>query len=295
MTDFTTALKTTAKAVNAQLEAVLPDAEGLERRLLSAMRYSTLAGGKRLRAFLVLASADLFEVDRRSALRVAAAIELVHTYSLVHDDLPAMDADDLRRGLPTAHIQFDEATAILSGDALLTLAFEILAEEETHVQASVRCELIRSLADAAGCRGMVAGQMIDVDFENAYVDIATITRLQQLKTGAIITLSCESGAILGQVRGSLRHALHAYGCDLGLAFQIVDDILDAEGDVIEMGKAAGKDEDAGKATFVSLMGIDSARVHARTLANQAKSHLEPFGDRVKILRDVADFVVERRS
>ena len=259
------------------------------------MRYSTLAGGKRLRAFLVLSSADLFEVDRRHALRVAAAVELVHTYSLVHDDLPAMDDDGLRRGLPTAHIEFDEATAILSGDALLTLAFEILAEEAAHARASVRCELIRSLAAAAGCRGMVAGQMIDLDFENAEVDVATITRLQQLKTGALIAFSCESGAILGQAHSSLRHALRAYAHDLGLAFQIVDDLLDAEGDAAELGKAAGKDEEAGKATFVSLMGVDRARMQARMLANQASSHLDPFGGRGEVLREVADFVVQRRS
>ena len=231
MTDFATALNSSAEAVNAQLKALLPATEGPEHRLLSAMRYSTLAGGKRLRTFLVLSSADLFEVDRRYALRVAAAVELMHTYSLVHDDLPAMDDDGLRRRLPTAHIEFDEATAILSGDALLTLAFEILAEEATHARASVRYELIRSLAAAAGCRGMVAGQMIDLDFENAEGDVATITRLQQLKTGALIAFSCESGAIFGQAHGSSRHALHAYAHDLGLVFQIVDDLLDAEGDV----------------------------------------------------------------
>ena len=198
--------------------------------------------------------------------------------------------------LPTAHIEFDEATAILSGDALLTLAFEILADEATHARASVRCELIRSLAAAAGCRGMVAGQMIDLDFENAEANVATITRLQQLKTGALIAFSCESGAILGQgPHGSSRHALHAYAHDMGLAFQIVDDLLDAEGDAAELEKAAGKDEEAGKATFVSLMGVDRARMQARMLANQASSHLDPFEGRGEVLRDVADFVIERRS
>ncbi len=295
MAGLATALDSAAEAVNSELAALLPSAEGPERRLLSAMRYSTLAGGKRLRAFLVLSTADLFEVDRRCALRVAAAVEFVHTYSLVHDDLPAMDDDDLRRGLPTAHVEFDEATAILSGDALLTLAFEVLAEEATHVRASVRCELVRALAAAAGCRGMVAGQMIDLDFENAEVDVAAITRLQRLKTGALIAFSCESGAILGQARGSLRRALQAYARDLGLAFQIADDLLDAEGDAAELGKAAGKDEEAGKATFVSLLGADRARGQARMLADRARSHLGPFGDRVDGLRDIADFVVERRS
>lgn len=295
MTDLATALNAAAETVDAELEALLPSAEGPESRLLSAMRYSALAGGKRLRAFLVLSSADLFEVDRRCALRVAAAVELVHTYSLVHDDLPAMDDGDLRRGLPTAHIEFDEATAILSGDALLTLAFEVLAEEATHALASVRCELVRSLAAATGCRGMVAGQMIDLDFENTETNVATITRLQQLKTGALIAFSCESGAILGQAHGHLRRALHAYAHDLGLAFQIVDDLLDAEGDAAELGKAVGADAEAGKATLVSLMGVDRARMQARMLADQASSHLDPLGDRVEILRAVADFVVRRRA
>ena len=295
MKDFEQVLSAAADAVNGELEILLPDAEGPERRLLSAMRYSTLAGGKRFRAFLVLSTADLFQVARGCALRVAAAVELVHTYSLVHDDLPAMDDDDLRRGKPTAHVEFDEATAILAGDALLTLAFEVLADEGTHARPSVRCELVRSLAHAAGCRGMVAGQMIDLDFEHAEADVAMITRLQQLKTGALIAFSCESGAILGQAHSSLRHALHAYAHDLGLAFQIVDDLLDAQGSTRELGKAAGKDATAGKATFVSLLGVERARTQARMLANQASTHLEPFGDNVDVLRQATNFVIERRS
>jgi farnesyl diphosphate synthase len=295
MTEFKQALSSAAEAVNAELEFLLPKVDGPEHRLLSAMRYSTLAGGKRLRAFLVLSTAELFEVDRRCALRVAAAVELLHTYSLVHDDLPAMDDDDLRRGMPTAHVEFDEATAILAGDALLTLAFEVVADEATHARPSVRCELVQSLAHAAGCRGMVAGQMIDLDFEHSEADVAMITRLQQLKTGALIAFSCESGAILGQARSSLRRALHAYAHDLGLAFQIVDDLLDAQGSTEELGKAAGKDEAAGKATFVSLLGVERARTQARMLADQAGTHLEPFGDRVDALRQAANFVIERRS
>ena len=295
MKDFEQVLSAAADAVNGELEILLPDVEGPERRLLSAMRYSSLAGGKRLRAFLVLSTADLFQVARGCALRVAAAVELVHTYSLVHDDLPAMDDDDLRRGKPTAHVEFDEATAILAGDALLTLAFEVLADEGTHARPSVRCELVRSLAHAAGCRGMVAGQMIDLDFEHAEADVAMITRLQQLKTGALIAFSCESGAILGQAHSSLRHALHAYAHDLGLAFQIVDDLLDAQGSTRELGKAAGKDAAAGKATFVSLLGVERARTQARMLANQASKHLEPFGDNVDVLRQATNFVIERRS
>ncbi|MBS38237.1 MAG: farnesyl-diphosphate synthase [Thiotrichales bacterium] len=295
MKQFEQALDSAVDSVNAELEKLLPAVEGPEQRLLSAMRYSTLAGGKRLRAFLVLSSADLFEVSQSCALRVAAAVELVHTYSLVHDDLPAMDDDDMRRGQPTAHVAYDEATAILAGDALLTLAFEVLADEATHSRPSVRCELIRSLAVAAGCRGMVAGQMIDLDFEHAEADVSMITRLQQLKTGALIAFACESGTILGQAHSTLRHALHAYAHDLGLAFQIIDDLLDAQGSEEELGKAAGKDEEAGKATFVSLLGIERAQTQARMLADQASAHLEPFGDRVGVLRDAAKFVIERRS
>ena len=295
MEQFEQVLGSAVDAVNAELKKLLPAVEGPEQRLLSAMRYSTLAGGKRLRAFLVLSSAELFEVSRRSALRVAAAVELVHTYSLVHDDLPAMDDDDVRRGQPTAHVAYNEATAILAGDALLTLAFEVLADEETHCEPSVRCELIRLLAVAAGCRGMVAGQMMDLDFEHAEADVSMIARLQQLKTGALIAFACESGAILGQGHSALRQALRAYAHDLGLAFQIIDDLLDAQGSEEELGKAAGKDEGAGKATFVSIMGIKRARAQARMLAEQASAHLETFGGRVDILRAVAKFVIERRS
>jgi len=294
MKQFEQLLGSAVEAVNTELENLLPAAEGPERRLLSAMRYSTLAGGKRFRAFLVLSSAELFEVSRSCALRVAAAVELVHTYSLVHDDLPAMDDDDLRRGQPTAHVAYNEATAILAGDALLTLAFEVLADEATHSRPSVRCELIRSLAVSAGCRGMVAGQMIDLDLEHAEADVSTITRLQQLKTGALIAFACESGAVLGQAHSTLRQALHAYAHDLGLAFQIIDDLLDAQGSEEELGKAAGKDEGAGKATFVSMLGIDRARTQARMLADQAGAHLEPFGDRVDVLRGATKFVIERR-
>ena len=284
-----------AETVSIELGDLLPEPDGPEHRLLSAMRYSTLAGGKRFRAFLVMSSADLFDVERKHAVRVAAAVELVHTYSLVHDDLPAMDDDALRRGQPTAHVAYDEATAILSGDALLTLAFEVLADDATHARPSVRSELVLSLAMAAGCRGMVAGQMIDLDSEHAKADVATITRLQQLKTGALIAFSCEAGAILGQAHSTMRHALHAYAHDLGLAFQIVDDLLDVQGSTEELGKAMGKDEEAGKATFVSLLGVDRARMQARMLAEQAGTHLDPFGDKASVLRDAAKFVIERRS
>ena len=293
--DFEQAMNAAAETVSIELGDLLPEPDGPEHRLLSAMRYSTLAGGKRFRAFLVMSSADLFDVERKHAVRVAAAVELVHTYSLVHDDLPAMDDDALRRGQPTAHVAYDEATAILSGDALLTLAFEVLADDATHARPSVRSELVLSLAMAAGCRGMVAGQMIDLDSEHVRADVATITRLQQLKTGALIAFSCEAGAILGQAHSTMRHALHAYAHDLGLAFQIIDDLLDVQGSTEELGKAMGKDEEAGKATFVSLLGVDRARMQARMLAEQAGTHLDPFGDKASVLRDAAKFVIERRS
>src|SRR6185369_10801386 len=231
--------------------------------------YSALAPGKRLRPLLVLAGARLFSVHRRSALQVAAAIEMVHAYSLVHDDLPAMDDSDLRRGRATAHKQFDEATAILAGDGLLTLAFEVLSHPETHPDGGVRAELVHALAVAGGAAGMVGGQMIDLSAENMTLDIGAITRLQRMKTGAIIAFSCEAGAILGHAGPQARHALNAYAHDLGLAFQIVDDLLDAEGTAESIGKPAGADAAAGKATFVSILGLERARDQARLLGEQA--------------------------
>ena len=245
---FPAALAQLAAEVEDELARLLPRPEGPELRLHQAMRYATLGGGKRLRAFLVTSAAALFGVGRRSALRVAAAVELVHTYSLVHDDLPAMDDDELRRGRAATHIEFDEASAILTGDALLTLAFEVLAEEETHSNPEVRSELIVELATAAGCRGMVAGQIIDLAAERTSVDVATLTRLHQLKTGALIAFACTAGAILGRAPAPLRQALHAYAHDLGLAYQIVDDLLDAEGDTSQLGKPVGSDAEIGRAS-----------------------------------------------
>ncbi len=284
-----------AEAVNGVLERIVPRSKGDEGRLSEAMRYSIMAGGKRLRPFLVLASSDLFDVPRTRALRVGAAIELVHTYSLVHDDLPAMDDDDLRRGQPTCHVMFDEATAILAGDALLTLAFGVLADKEIHPDPEVRCELIRTLAFSAGPQGMVGGQMIDLAAEQSEFDLRAIIRLQQLKTGALIGFCCEAGAILGQGLPAARHALHAYAHDLGLAFQIVDDLLDHEGSEEELGKAVGKDAAAGKATFVSVLGSERARTQADMLADQAVQHLDLFDEKADQLRDVARFVVTRNS
>jgi farnesyl diphosphate synthase len=289
------ALATAGQAVNAQLDRLLPKPIGPEARLFECMRYSAFAGGKRFRPFLVLSSAELFGVAKQASLRVAAAVEMVHTYSLMHDDLPCMDDDDLRRGQPTAHKKFDEATALLAGNALATLAFEILAGDDTHSDPSVRVELVRALAAAAGGHGMMGGQILDLSAERQHLDVAGITRLQQLKTGAMIAFSCEAGAILGKAPASLRQALRHYAHDLGLAFQMADDLLDHEGTAEEMGKAVGKDQGRGKATFVSLLGAEKARTQARLLAEQAARHLDLFDHKADVLRAAAIFVVERRS
>ncbi|MDO8608064.1 MAG: polyprenyl synthetase family protein [Phaeospirillum sp.] len=289
------ALTLTSQAVNAELDRLLPVSDGPDARVHEAMRYASLDGGKRLRPFLVMQSASLFNVAESAALRVACAIEMIHCYSLVHDDLPCMDNDDLRRGRPTCHKKFDESTALLAGDALLTKAFEILVNPATHVDPVVRCELVADLAHASGGQGMVGGQMIDLQAHTLDLDVAGITRLQQMKTGRLFSFSCEAGAVMGKAHGELRLALRNYAHDLGLAFQIADDILDIEGDAAEVGKAVRKDADAGKATFVSLLGIDRARSQADMLADQACRHLDPFGDKADLMRDVARYVVQRRS
>ncbi|MBI3452810.1 MAG: polyprenyl synthetase family protein [Rhodospirillales bacterium] len=281
--------------VERTLATLLPAHDGPEQRLYTAMRYATLNGGKRLRPFLALQSAGLFSVDRGCALRVAAAIEMVHCYSLVHDDLPAMDDDDLRRGRPTAHKAFGEATAILAGDALLTRAFEALAHPLTHGDAQVRAELVLALAVASGAEGMVGGQMIDLEAEKQPLDMTAITRLQRMKTGALIGFAVESGAILGKAPAALRQALAGFAHDLGLAFQIADDLLDAEGSSAEAGKKTGKDAARGKATFVSLMGVERARAQAGMLAEQAAKHLDLFEEKAELLRDVAGWVIDRRA
>ncbi|HYM31874.1 MAG TPA: farnesyl diphosphate synthase [Candidatus Cybelea sp.] len=295
MANFIEAQAEAAASVEALLEALLPRPAGAEARLFEAMRYAALGGGKRLRPLLVLAAADIFSVAHRSAERVAAAIELVHCYSLVHDDLPCMDDDDLRRGKPTVHKAFGEALAVLAGDALLTFAFEILAERSTHGDPEVRAELVRGLAMASGGHGMVGGQVIDLAAEHQVLDLGTITRLQQMKTGALITFACEAGAILGKAAEPSRNAIRKYAHDLGLAFQIVDDLLDVEGSVADAGKRVGKDSAAGKATLVSLLGVEHARTQAAMLARQAAMHLEPFGPRAELLRQIADFVITRRA
>ena len=289
------AMADNAKAVNEVLDELLEAGDGPEVRVVEAMRYSALNGGKRIRPFLVTASADLFNVDRPSALRAAAAIEMVHCYSLIHDDLPAMDDDDLRRGKAACHIEFDEATAILAGDALLTKAFEVLADDRTHGNSTVRAELILVLAKAAGDAGMVGGQMLDLVAKDHALNMPEITRLQRMKTGALIAVSCEAGAIMGRASEKAHHALHAYAHDIGLAFQIADDLLDVEGDEEEVGKKTGKDAAAGKATFVSLLGRERAREQAGLLADQAAMHLDLFEEKGKLLRDLAYFVVSRTA
>ncbi|MDX1580497.1 MAG: polyprenyl synthetase family protein [Alphaproteobacteria bacterium] len=282
-----------AAQVDAALEKVLPPVDGYEAQLLEAMRYATFAGGKRLRPFLVLASGQLYALPIETSTRIACALECVHTYSLVHDDLPCMDDDDLRRGKPTVHKTWDEATAVLAGDALLTLSFEILSDPQTHRDSHIRIDLINALAKAAGAHGMVGGQMIDLLSETTKLDMGTVTRLQQMKTGALIRFATESGAIAGGATQTERLALQAYAHDLGLAYQIVDDLLDIDGDAEEMGKATGKD--GAKQTLVSLMGVERARMQAEMLAEQAVAHLEPFSEQAELLRLLPEFVINRRS
>ena len=294
-TDLATRVTETADRVTVALDQLLPRVQGPESRLMSAMRYAALGGGKRMRPFLVLETGRLFGVDERALLRAAAAVECIHTYSLVHDDLPCMDDDDLRRGRPTVHRAYDEATAVLAGDALLTLAFEILADPATHQDPAIRAHLISRLAAASGARGMVGGQMMDMIGQELGDDIAAVTRLQRLKTGALISVSVEIGGLLGRAADDSMSALANYAHDLGLLFQITDDILDVEGDEEEAGKAVGKDADRGKATFVSLLGLDGAKDRVRYLATQARNHLGGFGARAIYLSQLVDMIAERRA
>jgi farnesyl diphosphate synthase len=266
-----------------------------EETVLEAMRYSALSGGKRLRPFLTVCSASLFGVSLESAIEAACAIEFIHTYSLIHDDLPAMDNDELRRGKPTCHIAFGEAAAILAGDGLLTYAFQILASLNVHADPAVRCELIAALAQASGCWGMVGGQMMDLEAENKTLSIDEIIRLQRMKTGELFAVSCEAGGILGKAPGMMRKLLRAYAHDMGLAFQITDDLLDVLGTRTETGKGVRKDKIAGKATMVSVMGVDRAREHAQILITQAISHLDVFDKKADNLRTLAQFVISRKA
>ncbi len=292
---FAATLSECATAVNATLDRLLPAVATPEGRVVEAMRYAALDGGKRLRPFLVVAAADLFNVPRERALRAGAAVEMVHCYSLVHDDLPAMDDDDLRRGRPTVHKAFDEATAILAGDGLLTQAFEVLADPATHPDGAVRAALVTELAKGSGAAGMVGGQMIDLQAPNLNLDDAGLIRLQSLKTGALIACSCRLGAVLAGAPDSARDALGAYGQAIGFAFQIADDVLDVESSAQVAGKATGKDAAAGKATFVSRLGLEGAIAEARRLVEQAIGQIEIFGPAAEPLRQAAVFVIGRKT
>ena len=287
-------LKQAADRTNAALDALLPRAQGSEARLMEAMRYAALGGGKRLRPFFTLEAGALLETDESALLRAAAAIECVHTYSLVHDDLPCMDDDDLRRGRPTVHRQFDEATALLAGDALLTLAFEILADPATHPDPQMRCLLIAGLAKAAGAAGMVAGQAADMAGAEIGSDLIAVTRMNRMKTGSLINFSVDAATVIGAAREDQRTALNRYAHDVGLAFQMVDDLLDAEGVVRDTGKAVHKDAARGKVNFVTVLGVEATRERVKMLAAQAKRHLAVFGPRARVLLDAVDFIVERR-
>lgn len=288
-----TAMADVSADIDSLFDALLTVPQDARAPLFEAMRHAAIGGGKRLRPLLVKASARIFGVDAECVLRAGAAVEAIHVYSLIHDDLPAMDDDDLRRGKPTVHIAFDEATAILAGDALHAMAFEILADLGTHADAFVRNELIVELARAAGPSGMAGGQMMDLAAEKTSFDLPTVTRLQHMKTGALICWCVEAGAILGRVPHDARSALRAYARDIGLAFQIVDDLIDVEGDAAVAGKAVGKDADAGKETFVSLMGVERAREQARMLVEQAVGNLSGYGAEADLLREIARYILDR--
>lgn len=279
--------------MDAAFDALLTIPDDPRAGLYRAMRHATIGGGKRLRPLLVTATAALYGVDRAVAVRVGLAVECIHVYSLIHDDLPAMDDDDVRRGKPTVHKAFDEATAVLAGDSLHALAFEVLADPETHPDPFVRAELVLALARAAGPDGMAGGQMMDLEAERARFDLAAVTRLQALKTGALIGAAVESGLILGRVPPEARTGLRGYARDIGLAFQIADDVLDATGDEAAVGKKLGKDGARGKETFLTLLGLERARAQAALLIDQAIAHLRGHGAEADVLRDVARYVLER--
>jgi farnesyl diphosphate synthase len=304
-TGFPNQLASIAAEIEAVLKQLLDDRplEGeISRpgRLAAAMRHAALDGGKRLRPFLLVETASIFDAPRRGALMAGAALELVHCYSLVHDDLPAMDDDDLRRGRPTVHRAFDEATAILVGDSLLTLAFDVMARSQVHDDPAVRIALVFELARASGLGGMAGGQMLDLAAEGRFEAKRTlgeneIATLQAMKTGALIRFACRAGAILGQAENKALASVDRYGIALGQAFQIADDLLDVEGDAKTLGKAAGKDAAAGKATLVAALGVDGARARLRELVTAADDAVAPFGAKADTLRAAARFVAERRT
>jgi farnesyl diphosphate synthase len=281
------------REIDAAFDALLPLPDDARMRLVEAMRYAAIGGGKRVRPLLLVTTAEMYGVPRDPAVRAGSALEAIHVYSLIHDDLPCMDDDAMRHGKPTVHRAYDEVTAVLAGDSLHALAFEILAMPETSADSFVRAELVQTLAGASGANGMAGGQMMDIAAGQKQFDLRTVTRLQQLKTGALLGAAVEMGAILGRVPEEGRVHLRSYARDIGLAFQIADDLLDWEGDETKTGKALRKDHGQGKATFVSLMGADKARDQAEALAEQAVGHLSGHGEEADILRALARFIVER--
>ncbi|MBO7333147.1 MAG: polyprenyl synthetase family protein [Alphaproteobacteria bacterium] len=294
MTLLSDKVKEVRKLVDIELDKLLPLPTVPEKRVVEAMRYASIGGGKALRPLLLISTAEMFGVSPEKSIRVATALEMIHSYSLIHDDLPAMDDDDLRRGKPSCHKAFDEATAILAGDGLLTRAFEILAAEQTPLDPAVRCELITALGAAAGARGMVGGQMLDLMAEtDLEMTMTDVIRLQSQKTGRLLGFACEAGAILGKATFEERQALKNYASDIGLTFQITDDILDIEGAVEKVGKSLRRDIDCNKVTFVSLVGVDKAKEKARELTDHAVAELEIFGERAEILHELAEFILSR--
>ncbi len=290
------AIYETGLTIDDVIDRLIPKSNELESQLFDAMRYGSLEGGKRMRPLLVLTSCDLFTVDRSRAVRVAAAVEMAHAYSLIHDDLPAMDDAKLRRGRPSLHCEFDEATAILAGDALQSLAFETLADPDTHADPNIRIKLVEGLARAIGPKGMCGGQMLDMIGEKQALDVGAVTRCQKMKTGALIMFSCESGAIMGKASPKHAMALRNYAHDFGMAFQMTDDLLDFTGVQQDLGKETGKDAKAGKSTFLRYMKPGEARAKAELLVDQCIHHLSVFEPaRVAVLVDLAKFLLERKN